>query len=104
MEQIGWLEANWKGLFAVLNVVFGIVIWALTSTFAKKRDHEKLTSSVASLKERIESLPDAKQVHKLELQISELSGDIKIVQPLLKRVEHQSNLLLENELDKKGKD
>lgn len=97
-----WLEANWKWLFAVLNFVFACAIWALTRQFAKKDDHVALAGKVSNLEEKVELLPDATQVHKLELQISELSGDIKSVMPLLKRVEHQSNLLLENELDKKG--
>jgi hypothetical protein len=97
-----WLEVNWKWLFAVLNVLFVIACWVLSRQFAKKDDHVALVGEVDKLKDKVELMPNTEQVHALELQIATLSGEIKSVVPLLKRVEHQSNLLLENELNGKS--
>ena len=96
-----WFEQYWKWLFAIGNVFFVVVVWALSKQFARKDEHDKLAVQVEKLEQAVQAMPDSERLHKLELQMIGLSGELKGVSQLIKRFEHLSNLLLENELSGK---
>lgn len=93
-----WLLKYWPILIVLYSGVFTMVIFALHRTYAKRDDHMKLRSEVDQISLQLNNLPSEKELHKLELKIERLSGDIKRIEPGLTSVKTLSDMLLENEL------
>ncbi|OUR62043.1 hypothetical protein A9Q74_06235 [Colwellia sp. 39_35_sub15_T18] len=100
--MINWLLKYYPLVFLVFNGVFWLIVYVLHKTYAKRESVDNLEKEVLLIKTNINNLPDKDLVHKLELRIEELSGDIKRIEPGLISVKNLSDMLLENELKSKG--
>lgn len=100
--MIEWVLKYYPLVFLVLNGIFWLIVWVLHKTYAKHEKVESLEKEVLVIKNNISNLPDKDLVHKLELRIEELSGDIKRIEPSLVSVKTLSDMLLENELKGRG--
>lgn len=99
-----WLKENIEWLAWMINGILVGIFWALRKTFTRLELYVALEQRVIELEGRVDEMPSSEQMHSLELKIIELQGEINRIEPLLKRVEQQSNLLLENELiDRRGR-
>ncbi|WP_245181561.1 DUF2730 family protein [Erwinia tracheiphila] len=47
-------------------------------------------------------MPNQKELHALQLDMANLPGDLKAALPELRQLRHMSDLLLQNELKKRG--
>lgn len=91
----------WAPLWAIMTTI-GLVIMALLSkTYAKQESVEELKREIDSLESRFNELPTKAELHNLHLEIAGLRGELQSFGPQLQRVQHLSDLLLENELKEK---
>ncbi len=96
--MINWLLKYYPLVIVLCNLIFWLVVWALHKTYAKHEKVEHLEKEVLLIKKDVSNLPNKDLVHKLELKIETLSGDIKRIEPGLTSVKQLSDMLLENEL------
>ena len=54
------------------------------------------------VEKRIEDLPSERELHRLQLEISDLRGELRAVSPQLVQLRSLADLLLENELKDKA--
>jgi len=110
--MLDFIITNSKIIWTILSFIGMVVMFWLTKTFAKKDDvssmNNKFNTQLNSVKERltgvekeIKNLPNKDQLHKLQLEISDLRGDIRKLEPQLDSVGRLSDLLLENKLGEK---
>lgn len=107
--MIDFLRQHWSTLSSLGAFALSFLVMFLATKFAKREELDAIASDVSKLKKdvstiqgQLESLPTKDDIHKLNLEISGLRGDIKEIKPELAGVKRISNLLLENEL-KEGK-
>ncbi len=74
----------WPILSIAATILCGWCLWELSRRFVSKEDHaeileaqEALEGRVENLEKRLESVPDARAMHAIELSLSELRGDMK---------------------------
>ena len=91
----------WVPIWALITTI-GLVIMALLSkTYAKRESVEVLRRELNTLETRLDELPTKTELHGLHLEIAGLRGELQSFSPRLERVQHLSDLLLENELKEK---
>jgi|TARA_B110000211_G_scaffold54451_2_gene60391 predicted nuclease with TOPRIM domain len=98
--------------------VFAVIVFALTATFPKKKEHAELKERVKSIEEtyntkdshtqlstqvntletQFKELPDNKTIHRLEKELGELKGSVDGFKDQLKIFTQHVSMLLENEL------
>ena len=88
----------WAPIWATITTVVVVIMALLTKTYAKRETVETLQSEITRLDNRLAALPSDREFHALQLEISELRGDLRELRPELTQVKHLSGLLLENEL------
>lgn len=103
--MIDFLRQHWSTLSSVGAFALSFLVMFLATKFAKREELNAIVSDVSKLKKdvstiqgQLESLPTKDDIHKLNLEISGLRGDIREIRPELTGVKRISNLLLENEL------
>lgn len=128
--MIDFLRQYWSTLSSIGALLFSFLVMFLATKFARREELDAIASDVSRLKRdvsiiqgQLESLPTQDDIHKLNLEISGLRGDIKEIKlayrqllkksylrgdikeikPELASVKRISNLLLENELKEKQK-
>ena len=60
-----------------------------------------LRTRLQGIENTIAGLPSQKDLHQLQLEMSNLRGDLRELGPAIRQVKHVSDLLLENELKEK---
>lgn len=95
------LKEYWSVIYGTVTIAGGLGLFFLSKTYAKREDVEVLKGQVRELQANLESLPNRQELHNLQLEIANLSGDIKAVSPELRQLRHLSDLLLQNELKEK---
>lgn len=95
------IRAWWPVVAAILNVLFFLIAWGLSRTFARKDEVETVSREQILIKERVSNLASHADVASLKLSIEKLRGDIREINPKLAGLDRISNLLLENELKEK---
>jgi hypothetical protein len=117
-----WLVENFKMVQVFGWGIFALIIWALAATFLKKKDyqkdhgelkervktleqtytekdqHTKLASQVTRIETKLQELPDKNAMHKIEKEVGELKGSLSGINNLLKNINNQVNMLVENEI------
>lgn len=88
----------WAPIWATLTTLGLLTLALMHKTYAKREEVEALTAQVSMLQGRLDELPTRVELHQLHLEISELRGDIKAIQPQLQGARHLADLLLQNEL------
>lgn len=92
----------WAPIWALLTTAGLVIMALLAKTYAKREAVESLKNEIIRLDQRLDDLPSERELHALQLEISELRGDLRELKPELRQVKRLSDLLLENEL-KEGK-
>jgi hypothetical protein len=93
-----FIVKNWGPLYALASLVGLIVIILLSKTYAKREDVTGLAARVARVEQQLSDLPTEKELHTLQLEISELRGELRALAPELRQARRLADLLLENEL------
>ncbi|MEV3815981.1 DUF2730 family protein [Aeromonas salmonicida] len=89
-----FIVKNWGPLYALASLVGLVVIILLSKTYAKREDLTALVQRVQRVEQVLADLPSERELHKLQLEISEL----REVKPELRQARRLADLLLENEL------
>ncbi|MGF1775886.1 DUF2730 family protein [Vibrio nomapromontoriensis] len=102
------IRTYWPILATIMNLVFLLVGFVMTKTFASKKElgelkeqQSKLDGRQVLLENKVEGMPTSKEVSELKVSMETLHGDIKEIRPQLKSLQRMSDLLLENELKEK---
>jgi hypothetical protein len=93
-----FIVKNWGPLYALASLVGLVVIILLSKTYAKREDVTGLAARVARVEQQLKDLPTEKELHTLQLEISELRGELRALAPELRQARRLADLLLENEL------
>lgn len=97
-----FIVKNWGPLYALASLVGLVVIILLSKTYAKREDVTGLAARVARVEQQLSDLPTEKELHTLQLEISELRGELREMKPDLRQNRRLAELLLENELKEKA--
>ncbi|MFQ1004753.1 DUF2730 family protein [Gilliamella sp. CG22] len=103
--MIDFLRQHWSTISSIGACSVSVLVAFLATKFARREELNTVAEDVSRLKRdvsviqgQLESMPTKDDIHKLNLEISGLRGDIKEIKPELASVKRISNLLLENEL------
>lgn len=96
-----FIAKYWVPLWTILTTIFLVVMAFLSKTYAKQESVEELKREIDLLENRFNELPTKAELHTLHLEIAGLRGELQSFGPQLQRVQHLSDLLLENELKEK---
>ncbi|GJA53298.1 hypothetical protein KAM348_07210 [Aeromonas caviae] len=97
-----FIVKNWGPLYALASLVGLVVIILLSKTYAKREDLTGLIERVQKVEQVLSVLPSEKDLHRLQLEISELRGEMREMKPDLRQNRRLAELLLENELKEKA--
>ena len=73
----------------------------LAKTYVKREELDLMRQRVQGLENTIAVLPSQKDLHQLQLEMSNLRGELRELAPSIRQVSRISDLLLENELKDK---
>lgn len=117
-----WAVENFKIVQFFVWAIFALIVWALSVTFLKKKDyqeahgdlkdrvktleqtytekdhHTELASKVTKIETLLKELPDKNSMHHLEKEVGSLRGSLNGIDNLLKNINNQLNMLVENEI------
>ncbi|GDO93283.1 DUF2730 family protein [Escherichia coli] len=96
------IRDNWPILWALLMTAINLLQLILAKTYVKREEFDSLRSRMSSVENQVHQLPDRDEFHRLQLDISNLRGEIRELGPSIRQVSRISNLLLENELKEKN--
>ena len=89
-----WLLKNYSFVVIGFNAIFGLIIFALHKTYAKRDDVQNIEKRLSITEKEISDT----DIHKVELQLNELKGQFDGMNKLLSRAANQLDMLVENEL------
>ena len=73
----------------------------LAKTYARREEMEKVSGRLNILEKAVEGMPTRQELHNLQLDMSNLRGEIREFSGTLRQASRISDLLLENELKDK---
>ncbi|ELM9161247.1 TPA: DUF2730 family protein, partial [Escherichia coli] len=71
------IRANWPILWALLMTGINLLQLILAKTYVKREEFDLLRSRVSVMESQVHQLPDRDEFHRLQLDISNLRGEIK---------------------------
>ncbi|HGY4723298.1 TPA: DUF2730 family protein [Citrobacter amalonaticus] len=96
------IRSNWTVIWSLLTAAVIIVQLLLARTYARRDSLDRVTMRLDVLENTINHLPTREELHHLQLEISELRGEIREFTSVIKQAKHINDLLLENELKQKN--
>lgn len=100
---MGWevIKGNWAIIWALFMSAVNLIQLLLAKTYVKREELELMRTRLQGIENTIAGLPSQKDLHLLQLEMSNLRGDLRELGPAIRQVKHVSDLLLENELKEK---
>ena len=100
---MGWeiIKGNWAIIWALFMSAVNVIQLLLAKTYVKREELELMRTRLQGVENTIAGLPSQKHLHQLQLEMSNLRGDLRELGPAIRQVKHVSDLLLENELKEK---
>lgn len=106
--EFDWIPKWWGVITTAAAILATVAMLWLSKTFARREDLNKVVSNmadhstrIATLEDKVESLPTRDEVNALRLEMAEMRGDIKALHEALRPVNHVAQLLLEQRLNEK---
>jgi hypothetical protein len=107
------IKTYWPIFLTCVSLISLVIQTLLVKTYAKREEVASLGSSLGGevavlgsrlmlVEKRIEDLPSERELHRLQLEISDLRGELRAVSPQLVQLRSLADLLLENELKDKA--
>ncbi|WP_097474144.1 DUF2730 family protein, partial [Escherichia coli] len=78
------IRANWPILWALLMTGINLLQLILAKTYVKREEFDLLRSRVSVMESQVHQLPDRDEFHRLQLDISNLRGEIKELGPSIR--------------------
>ncbi|EPG4110206.1 DUF2730 domain-containing protein [Klebsiella pneumoniae] len=100
---MGWeiIKGNWAIIWALFMSAVNVIQLLLAKTYVKREELELMRTRLQGIENTIAGLPSQKDLHQLQLEMSNLRGDLRELGSAIRQVKHVSDLLLENELKEK---
>nr|DAL98363.1 MAG TPA: Protein of unknown function (DUF2730) [Caudoviricetes sp.] len=95
------IKGNWAIIWALFMSAVNVIQLLLAKTYVKREELELMRTRLQGIENTIAGLPSQKDLHQLQLEMSNLRGDLRELGPAIRQVKHVSDLLLENELKEK---
>ncbi|MFI7974198.1 DUF2730 domain-containing protein [Serratia marcescens] len=95
------VKGNWAIIWALFMSGINLIQLLLAKTYVKREELDTFRARMQSMENTIAGLPSQKDLHHLQLEMSNLRGDLRELGPAIRQVKHVSDLLLENELKDK---
>jgi hypothetical protein len=95
------VKGNWAIIWALFMSGVNLIQLLLAKTYVKREELELVRNRLQGLENTIAVLPSQKDLHQLQLEMSNLRGELRELAPSLRQVSRISDLLLENELKDK---
>ena len=95
------IKGNWAIIWALFMSAVNVIQLLLAKTYVKREELELMRTRLQSIENTIAGLSSQKDLHQLQLEMSNLRGDLRELGPAIRQVKHVSDLLLENELKEK---
>lgn len=95
------IKGNWAIIWALFMSAVNVIQLLLAKTYVKREELELMRTRLQGIENTITGLPSQKDLHQLQLEMSNLRGDLRELGPAIRQVKHVSDLLLENELKEK---
>ncbi|XCE73488.1 DUF2730 domain-containing protein [Mangrovibacter phragmitis] len=95
------VQGNWAIIWALFMSGVNLIQLLLAKTYVKREELELVRNRIQTLETNIEVLPGQKDLHQLQLEMSNLRGELRELAPSIRQVSRISDLLLENELKDK---
>lgn len=86
----------------IINSIGLLIVFIMGKSFASQKDVSQLTERVSKIETDLNALPSKEEMHELRVEMTALRGDLKAAVSQLLRMQHMSDLLLENELKEKS--
>ncbi|AST80264.1 TPA: DUF2730 family protein [Citrobacter amalonaticus] len=96
------VRSNWAVIWAVLMSGINIIHLLLGKTYARREEMEKVNNRMSAMEKAIDGMPSRHELHQLQLDMSNLRGEIREFSGTLRQAARISDLLLENELKEKS--
>lgn len=96
------IKDYWPIIWALLLTGVSAIQLLLVKTYVRHGAFNELALRVVNVESAIKQLPTPEELHRLELEMSNLSGDIRELRQALRGVSHINGLLLENELKERS--
>lgn len=96
------VKTYWPIVVVLVSLASLVVQTLLAKTYAKRETVTVLEGRITMVEQKIADLPSERELHKLQLDISDLRGELRAVRPELAQLRRLSDLLLENELKEKA--
>ena len=93
------VKGNWAIIWALFMSGVNLIQLLLAKTYVKRE--ELVRNRLQGLENTIAVLPSQKDLHQLQLEMSNLRGELRELAPSIRQVSRISDLLLENELKDK---
>lgn len=95
------VKGNWAIIWALFMSAVSVIQLLLAKTYVKREELDLMRQRVQGLENTIAVLPSQKDLHQLQLEMSNLRGELRELAPSIRQVSRISDLLLENELKDK---
>lgn len=95
------VKGNWAIIWALFMSGIQFVQLLLAKTYVKREELDLIRVRIQAIEASITAMPSQKEFHQLQLEMSNLRGELRELAPSIRQVSHLSNLLLENELKDK---
>lgn len=95
------VKGNWAIIWALFMSGVNLIQLLLAKTYVKREELDLMRQRVQGLENTIAVLPSQKDLHQLQLEMSNLRGELRELDPSIRQVSRISDLLLENELKDK---
>lgn len=95
------VKGNWAIIWALFMSGVNLIQLLLAKTYVKREELELVRNRIQGLENTIAVLPSQKDLHQLQLEMSNLRGELRELAPAIRQVSRISDLLLENELKDK---
>ncbi|CAH6197743.1 hypothetical protein AI3059V2_4222, partial [Citrobacter freundii] len=95
------VKGNWAIIWALFMSGVNLLHLLLAKTYARREEMEKVSSRLNILEKAVEGMPTRQELHNLQLDMSNLRGEIREFSGTLRQASRISDLLLENELKEK---
>ena len=96
------VKGNWAIIWALFMSGVNLLHLLLAKTYARREEMEKVSSRLNILEKAVEGMPTRQELHNLQLDMSNLRGEIREFSGTLRQASRISDLLLENELKEKN--
>lgn len=95
------IRGNWAIIWALFMSGVSVIQLLLAKTYVKREELDLVRTRIQGLETTIAMLPSQKDLHQLQLEMSNLRGELRELAPSIRQVSRISDLLLENELKDK---